>query len=87
MRKSVNTYGCSLWGCVTIVFCLLTACGHKSQIQAPLEGLCVMDVESALADLQDRLKLSDFGSRVRDVPVEPNDSCLGDLGTGNGWSD
>ena len=76
MRKSVNTYGCSLWGCVTIVFCLLTACGHKSQIQAPQEGLCVIDVESALADLQDGLKLSDFGSRVRYVPLETNDSCL-----------
>ena len=72
----MNACNVFLWGCVTIVFCLLIACGHKSQIQAPQEGLCVIDVESALADLQDGLKLSDFGSRVRYVPLETNDSCL-----------
>ena len=87
MRKSVNTYGCSLWGCGTIVCCLLTVCGHKSQIQAPQEGLCVIDVESALADLQDGLKLSDFGSRVRYVPLETNDSSLVDLGPVKVWRD
>ena len=29
-----------------------------------------------MADLQDGLKLSDFGSRVRYVPLETSDSCL-----------
>lgn len=54
----------------------LASCGSRPNSSASSSEVPIIDVESALADLQDGLKLSYFGSRVRYVPLETNDSCL-----------
>ena len=67
-----------------LVMYLFSACGNKPQVSDNQDGLLTVDVEATMADLQDELKLSDFGSRVRYVPLETNDSCLiaGSVGVG-----
>ena len=54
---------------------LLAACGNPKNNKTA-EGLTVIDVESAINNLQDELKLSDLYDTVRYVPLETNDSCL-----------
>ena len=54
----------------------LASCGSRPNASASSSEVPIIDVEAAMADLQDGLKLSDFGSRVRYVPLETSDSCL-----------
>ena len=53
---------------------LLAACGNPKNNETA-EELTVIDVESAMGNLQE-LKISDLGSHVRYIPLESNDSCL-----------
>ena len=65
----------------------LASCGSRPNASVSSPAVPVIDVEAAMADLQDGLKLSDFGSRVRYVPLETNDSCLVALGPVKVWRD
>lgn len=76
----------SRWAFVWVMY-LFSACGNMSQVSDCQDGLVVIDVESAMADLQDKLKLSDFGNHVRYVPLETNDSCLLSRNAGVGLTD
>ena len=55
---------------------LSSSCSHPSQFSDAVGGVTVIDVEAAMENLQDELKLSDFGKKVRYVPLEITDSCL-----------
>ena len=54
--------------------CLLAACSPQKPVST--DGLTVIDVESALGNVEDELKLSDVYDSVRYVPLETSDSCL-----------
>ena len=54
--------------------CLLAACSPQKPVST--DGLTVIDVESALENVEDELKLSDVYDSVRYVPLETSDSCL-----------
>lgn len=55
---------------------LFMACGGRSPVSRDAASLTVIDVESALAHLEDELTLSDLYDTVRYVPLETSDSCL-----------
>ena len=54
---------------------LLAACDNPKNDETT-EDVTVIDVESAMDNLQAELKLSDLYDTVRYVPLETNDSCL-----------
>ena len=58
-----------------ILLMSFTACGGKDSDSYD-KFLTVIDVESALAHLEDELTLSDLYDTVRYVPLETSDSCL-----------
>lgn len=55
---------------------LFMACGGRSPVSRDAASLTVIDVESALAHLEDELTLSDLYDTVCYVPLETSDSCL-----------
>lgn len=55
---------------------VVIACVSPSRSFASSEGLKVIDLEAAMGNLQDKLKLSDLGQAVHYIPLETNDSCL-----------
>ena len=57
-----------------ILLMSFTACGGKDSDSYD-KFLTVIDVESALAHLEDELTLSDLYDTVRYVPLETSDSC------------
>ena len=56
--------------------CLLTACGSNPKNASTENGLTIVDVETALENLEEELKMSAEFDSVRYVPLETNDSCL-----------
>ena len=55
---------------------LFMACGGRSPVSRDAASITVIDVESALAHLEDELTLSDLYDTVRYVSLETSDSCL-----------
>ena len=56
--------------------CLLAACGSNPKSTSTEDGLTIVDVETALENLEEELKMSAEFDSVRYVPLETNDSCL-----------
>ena len=64
-----------LYAYAVALVCLLTACGSNPKNASTEDGLTIINVETAVNDLQE-LKLSQLGNRVRYVPLEMGDSCF-----------